>query len=167
MSVRKTRNFQQMVLKTMELLIFCYSCKYTDWSINSTKWKTISSGALSSTRKWGQFLKTLSQKLLKLLFSMRMGMLWQVQKATGSWKYLSVDLQYLMFNAILKHNIKPTSCFQDTSSYRITGHARRFWVYWKKMSEYLYIYLIAWSHQTNYHSKQSSGQRNTKLWKLD
>ena len=88
-------------------------------------------------------------------------------KATGSWKYLSVDLQYLMFNAILKHNIKPTSCFQDTSSYRITGHARRFWVYWKKMSEYLYIYLIAWSHQTNYHSKQSSGQRNTKLWKLD
>ena len=116
MSVRKTRTFQQMVVNTMQLLIFCYSCKYTDWSINSIKWKTIFSNALSSStiRKWGQFLKTLRQKLQKLLFSMWMDMLWQIQKATGSWKYLSVDLQCLMFNSNLKHNIKPTTSFQDT-----------------------------------------------------
>ena len=45
---------------------------------------------------------------------MGMDMLWQVQKATGSWKYLSVDLQYLMFNSNLKYNVKPTTSFQDT-----------------------------------------------------
>ena len=33
----------------------------------------------------------------------------------------------------------------------------------KRNSEYLYIYLIALGHQTKYNSKQSSGQRNTKL----
>ena len=70
MSMRKTRTFQQMVVNTMQLLTFCYSCKYTDWSINSIKWKTVFSDALSSLtiRKWGQFMKTPSQKLHKLLF---------------------------------------------------------------------------------------------------
>ena len=33
------------------------------------------------------------------------------------------------------------------------------------MRRHLYIYLIALSHQTKYHSKQSSGQRDTKLRK--
>ena len=58
-----------------------------------------------------------------------------------------------MFNSNLKYNIKHTTA----------GHARQFWAYHKKISEYFYIYLIALSHQTKYNSKQSSGQRNTKL----
>ena len=33
------------------------------------------------------------------------------------------------------------------------------------MSEHLHIYIITLSHQTKYHSKQSSGQRDTKLGK--
>ena len=114
MSGRKTKIFQHMVVNAMELLIFCYSRKYTDWSINSIQWKTIVSDALPSStiRKWGQVPKTSSQKLQKLLFSIWMGL--QVQKATGSWKYLSVDFQYLMFNSNLKYNMKPTTSFQDT-----------------------------------------------------
>ena len=100
-----------MVVNAMELLIFCYLRKYTDWSINSIQWKTIFSDALSSStiRKWGQVLKTPNQKLQKLLFSIWMGV--QVQNATGSWKYLSVDLQYLKFNSNLKYNMKPTTSF--------------------------------------------------------
>ena len=47
-------------------------------------------------------------------FSMWMDMLWQVQKANGSWKYLPADLKCLMFNSKLKYNIKPTISFQDT-----------------------------------------------------
>ena len=103
-----------MVVNAMELLIFCYSRKYTDWSINSIQWKTIVSDALPSStiRKWGQVPKTSSQKLQKLLFSIWMGL--QVQKSTGSWKYLPVDFQYLMFNSNLKYNMKPTTSFQDT-----------------------------------------------------
>ena len=57
MSVTKTKTFQQMVVNIMQLLIFCYSRKYTYWSINFIKWKTIFSDALPSStiRKWGQF----------------------------------------------------------------------------------------------------------------
>ena len=66
---RKQELFGRWV-NTMQLLIFCYLCKYTDWSINSIKWKTTFSDVLSSStiRKWGQFLKTPSQKLHKLHF---------------------------------------------------------------------------------------------------
>ena len=136
MSVRKTRTFQQMVMNTIQLLIFCYLHKYTDWSINSIKWKTIFSSALSSStiKKWGQFLKTPSRKLHKLLFSMWMGMLWQVQKATASWKYLSVDLQYLMFNFNLKYNIKLQLAFKILKVKELLsmpsnfGHTKRKWV---------------------------------------
>ena len=35
------------------------------------------------------------------------------------------------------------------------------------MSEHLYTHLIALSHQTKYHSQQSSGQRDTKPRKLN
>ena len=35
------------------------------------------------------------------------------------------------------------------------------------MSEHLYMYLIPLSHGTKYCSKESSGQRDTKLWKLN
>ena len=70
-SVRKTRAFQQTVMNTMHLMIFCYSQKDIDWSINSMKWKTTFSYGLSSLtiRKWEEFVKTPSQQLLKLLFA--------------------------------------------------------------------------------------------------
>ena len=93
------------------LFVYIYRLKYKPYQIKyNLSWCFV----FIDKRKWGQFLKTPSQKLHKPLFSMWMEMLWQVQKTTGSWKYLSVDPQYFMFNSNLKYNIKLTTSFQDT-----------------------------------------------------
>ena len=49
LSVRKTRTFQLMVVNTMHFLIFYYSRKDIDWSINCIKWNTVFSYGLSSS----------------------------------------------------------------------------------------------------------------------
>ena len=118
MSVRKTRTFQQIffgneynAVVDFQLSTWIFRLKYKLYQmkdnlflcfvfINNKKMRAVSENTKSKTKP--------------IFFSMWMDMLWQVQKATGSWKYWSLDLQYLMFNSNLKLTIKPRTSFQDT-----------------------------------------------------
>ena len=71
-----------------------------------------------------------------------------------------------MLNSNWKFNINLELAFKIIEVKELLGMSGRF--RHTKMSEhlYLYIYLITLSHQTKYHFKQSSGQRDLNLENL-